>query len=287
MSDDLFTDEPDGHVTTEEFSGLTDGELTEARADSARAHLAGCADCAALARRLAALSDALAQHAAAQGETPPDVPADRRATALASAMAAYEDAGAKRSARMKPDSGAKAPRRVRSATVAAALVALVGTLISGVLVLGFDRGSSSSSPAATAARPAAGRVAGANSLEILRPAAAASRSSAPAFSAQPCGNRADLVREAGSGLCMQLGGSLAVFMPADVSSYSLSRAPRGLDVAVLTLKHPLVRSGSAAAVVRGQVVGEVNAIEGARDLRISGVRPAGVTLLRNLLGPPD
>jgi hypothetical protein len=31
----------------------------------------------------------------------------------------------------------------------------------------------------------------------------------------------------------------------------------------------------------------VNAIEGARDLRISGERPAGVTLLRNLLGPPD
>ncbi|MGO9559191.1 MAG: anti-sigma factor family protein [Acidimicrobiales bacterium] len=283
MSDDLFTGDPDGHATLEMLSGLTDGELTGAQADSARAHLARCADCSALARRLSALSDVLAHHAAEEGETPPEVPADRRAKALASATAAYEDARAQRSSRTKQGSGADEPRRMRSATVAAALVALVGTLISGMLVLSFDKGSSSSSPPTTGAQQGLvpGRAGGGNALEILRPAAAASR-----FSAQPCGNGGSLVPEAGSGLCMQLGGSLAVFMRADVNSYSLTRAPRGFDVAVLTLKHPLVRSGSAAAVISGKVVGEVNAIRGSRNLRITGLRPAGVVLLRNLLGAP-
>ena len=288
MSNDLFNAElPGGHGTAGTLSAFVDGQLEESQAAQVRAHLESCAECSALARRLSTLASVLGELAPPPDDGKAAVPDGRREVALGAALAAYDAAGA-RSAALSRER-----RQVRSATVAAAAVALVGVLLGGMFALAFDRGSSSSS-APTRTAPSAGRGAATGSLkEALSGPAAEARivlAAAPRTGSAACGSRPHVLPEAGTRRCVGVGASLGSVSRADVQSYSLEASRTdGLESASVELRQRLVLDHGAVAIVRGEIVGEVTktGASGSGRLLITGVTPSGAALLHDLLGPPD
>jgi hypothetical protein len=114
--------QPGGHLDPDAVAEFRDGLITGRRARAIGAHLAGCADCAAVGERLAQVSALLA---AAPVPSVPDALARRLDSALAAEVLSAQRASVQSPSPRRPPSWAGL-LRVRVLATAAAVVAVLG-----------------------------------------------------------------------------------------------------------------------------------------------------------------
>ncbi|MHB8245413.1 MAG: zf-HC2 domain-containing protein [Acidimicrobiales bacterium] len=269
------------HLGPETISALIDGELAEAAAGQARAHLDDCQSCSALEARLRRVAQALDDLGSKAGGS--SASSDRRAAAISAGLDAYDSTVA-----LPAQAAARQHRaRSRSLAVAAAGIAVLGAISVGILSLAHGGGPISGSATAsrpllhqaTRAVPNAGKTTaqspGFPALSIRQSSGIVSCQLSP----QRPASRQPVLHEAGTAKCVKTGPGLIVLRAGVVLAYSTTTRSVTIDLShELTLWHP------AVMVVGTRVVG-LATVTGARDrqLVVSDMTPQALKILEGAL----